>query len=105
LASFDIVFNTQLNSKICCSAGPMSEVVGRKESLVSVTVGLSAAKSESELATISLTGPAEVWFGVGFGATLMAAQPYAITVEGGTGEVTVGGLLIDSIDSLDQSVW
>jgi hypothetical protein len=34
-----------------------------------------------------MTGPSDVWFGVGFGATLMAEQPYAITVEGGTGQV------------------
>lgn len=35
------------------------------------------------VATITLTGPDNVWFGVGFGAVNMAALPYAIVVETG----------------------
>ena len=35
-------------------------------------------------ATITLTGPSNVWFGVGFNASAMADQPYTITVEGET---------------------
>ena len=39
-------------------------------------------------ATITLVGPAKVWFGVGFDATQMADAPYAIIVNGATGAVT-----------------
>lgn len=32
--------------------------------------------------TITLTGPADVWFGVGFDAEEMASAPYAVVVDG-----------------------
>jgi hypothetical protein len=41
----------------------------------------------STQATITMTGPSTVWFGVGFDATLMDQSPYAIIVDG-TGSVT-----------------
>ena len=31
---------------------------------------------------ISVSGPADVWFGFGFGATAMKDQPYALIVDG-----------------------
>ena len=37
---------------------------------------------------ISVSGPADVWFGIGFGATAMKDQPYAVIVGGGDGAVT-----------------
>ena len=38
-------------------------------------------------ATLTISGPADVWFGVGFGASTMNDKPYAIIVDG-NGEVT-----------------
>eukprot|EP00933_Yihiella_yeosuensis_P004590 TRINITY_DN108964_c0_g1_i1.p1 TRINITY_DN108964_c0_g1~~TRINITY_DN108964_c0_g1_i1.p1 ORF type:complete len:576 (+),score=88.66 TRINITY_DN108964_c0_g1_i1:245-1729(+) len=35
-------------------------------------------KSDTATATITVSGPADVWFGVGFNATRMADQPYAL---------------------------
>ena len=37
--------------------------------------------------TLTLSGPADVWFGVGFGASTMNDKPYAIIVDG-NGKVT-----------------
>ena len=34
-----------------------------------------------------MSGPADVWFGIGFGASTMNDKPYAIIVDG-NGEVT-----------------
>jgi hypothetical protein len=44
----------------------MPRVAGMAESLVQIAVDLDPAK---DLATITLTGPAMVWFGVGLGAS------------------------------------
>jgi hypothetical protein len=52
-------------------------------SLVNVTLSHNGVN-----ATITLAGPANVWFGLGWGAQNMAALPYAITVSGGDGKVT-----------------
>ena len=34
------------------------------------------------MATLTLVGPASVWFGIGFNASQMADRPYAIIVDG-----------------------
>ena len=39
-------------------------------------------------ANITLTGPANVWYGVGFNADTMADAPYALIVDGNTGAVS-----------------
>jgi len=49
-----------------------------------VRVGVSLSPAQST-ATITLTGPADVWFGVGFGATSMADRPWTLIAEGGAG--------------------
>jgi hypothetical protein len=49
-------------------------------SLVAVSVMIDTAH---DLVTIQLTGPAHVWFGVGFGAHMMKDLPWTIIVEGG----------------------
>ena len=41
-------------------------------------------------ATITMTGPADVWFAVGFGAQLMADAPYTIVVEPGAAAAAGG---------------
>ena len=49
-------------------------------SLVQIQVDIDVAK---DLVTIELVGPADVWFGVGFGAAKMNDMPWTIIVEGG----------------------
>ena len=39
---------------------------------------------DTKTALVSLVGPADVWFGVGFDASAMADKPYAIIVDGTT---------------------
>ncbi len=50
-----------------------------------MSLSLDAAR---KVATITLSGPADVWFGVGWNAKTMTDQPYAIIVEGKSGNVT-----------------
>lgn len=78
-----VYFNELTNSTVGCAAGA-GVVSGAASSLVDVTVSLNAT---SNLATISLTGPSDVWFGVGFGAQAMADRPWTIVVDG-DGNVT-----------------
>lgn len=40
---------------------------------------------EAGIARINLTGPGDVWFGVGFNAQGMSDRPYAIIVDGSSG--------------------
>lgn len=53
-------------------------VAGQTVSLVTLQVELDVA---TDTATISLTGPSDVWFGVGFNASAMKDAPWAVIVE------------------------
>jgi len=53
---------------------------GQVASLVTVDVQLNISAATAE---ITLVGPDDVWFGVGFGAQAMKDSPWAIIVEGG----------------------
>ncbi len=55
--------------------GGVTRVIGSASSLVDVHVDIS------DKVTISLTGPSDVWFGVGFNAQAMKDTPWAIIVE------------------------
>eukprot|EP01062_Namystynia_karyoxenos_P053991 TRINITY_DN4407_c0_g2_i1.p1 TRINITY_DN4407_c0_g2~~TRINITY_DN4407_c0_g2_i1.p1 ORF type:complete len:883 (+),score=253.05 TRINITY_DN4407_c0_g2_i1:102-2651(+) len=66
------------------SGGGPARATGSEKSYVHLSLDLDGASGN---ATITITGPDDKWFGVGFGATVMADQPYTITVSG-TGEVT-----------------
>lgn len=75
-----VFFNTNAKSPACCGAG-VSTVAGTQPSLV--TLGLALSRDvEASGATITMTGPAGVWFGVGFNTHVMSNSPYAITVDG-----------------------
>ena len=50
---------------------------GTDAALVNATVS-----HDGKTATVTLSGPAGAWFGVGFGATSMADAPYALIVDG-----------------------
>lgn len=73
-----IYFNTLQQSSAKCGSNVVQRV-GSTISLVSLTVSLDLAK---EQATITVVGPADVWFGVGFNASAMKDAPWAIIVDG-----------------------
>ena len=62
---------------------------------------------ESDLATISITGPDGKWFGVGFGAKTftMSDQPYTIVVDdsGKIRELKNGQILAKSVQVMDNN--
>ena len=74
-------FNTKQTNK-CCGEG-VTELSGENaESLV----GLKLSVTDAE-ATITLTGPSSVWYGVGVFAQTMEEAPYTFIVDG-TGAVS-----------------
>eukprot|EP00040_Diaphanoeca_grandis_P022873 m.123597 g.123597 ORF g.123597 m.123597 type:complete len:807 (-) comp29000_c0_seq2:129-2549(-) len=80
------VFFNHLDTTVACggadaTANVTSRVVGSAESLVHLTLDLDSAAPHGNV-TITVTGPATVWFGVAFGASLMSQQPGAIIVDG-----------------------
>ena len=75
-------FNTKADSNHCCGA-EVQQLTGQTDSLVVVELSVSITNN----ASITLTGPGGVWFGIGFFAQSMADDPYTIVVDG-TGAVT-----------------
>ena len=55
---------------------------GQTQSLVKLGVKVDMP---GDVVTINMTGPADVWFGVGFNATQMKDSPWAIIVEPSSG--------------------
>lgn len=104
--SATITYNTNALSTACCSGGV--SLVGSSTGVLKSHLEVSSAKSEVKL---TLTGPAAAWFGIGFGATLMADSPYAIIVDG-AGTVTerklanhaAGAVLSPSVKVLSNAV-
>lgn len=93
-------FNELANSSVECAAGA-KELVGTASSLVTVSVALNVS---TQYATITMVGPSDVWFGVGFNAQEMKDAPWAIIVDG-TGNVTERKLADQSPGTqLDSSV-
>ena len=100
-------YNTDADALACC--GGASEIFGAASSLVSLSVRVSVVNGT---ATLELRGPADVWFGVGLNASMMADTPYAIVVEGGTGRVSerrladhaAGAALIPSVAVVSSAV-
>ena len=68
-----------------CGAGAV-RLIGSSSSLVNVSISLTEATSQAK---ITLTGPSDVWFGVGINAHAMADQPWTIVVEGEANSTTV----------------
>ena len=79
-------FNTKTSSTACCGAG-VASLQGKASSLVDVEMAVTGA-----VVTVTLTGPATVWFGVGFFAQAMEDKPYAIIVDGVTGTTPPGSV-------------
>jgi len=76
--SFDAVFNSAKSSVKCGDASAKS-MYGKSlsDSLVELEIS-----HDGVTATLTLTGPDKVWFGIGFNAHVMADAPYAIIVDG-----------------------
>ena len=68
-------FNTK-TTKQCCGADVLS-LEGKATSLVHLEMAVTY-----DTVTITLTGPSNVWFGVGFFAQAMEDKPYAIIIDG-----------------------
>eukprot|EP01063_Lacrimia_lanifica_P013698 TRINITY_DN20314_c0_g1_i1.p1 TRINITY_DN20314_c0_g1~~TRINITY_DN20314_c0_g1_i1.p1 ORF type:complete len:742 (+),score=233.77 TRINITY_DN20314_c0_g1_i1:50-2227(+) len=80
-----VTWNGNTASSVPCGSGAApTKVSGTQTALVTLSVVVDAA---ADVATLTLTGPASVWFGVGFNAGAMADQPYAVVVLG-NGTVT-----------------
>lgn len=99
-----IVFNTNAKSTACCSA---PEIVGSTQSLVKIDVTLSESES---LAHVTVTGPSTVWFGVGFGSSLMP-NTYAVVIAGNgsvsehlLGDHAAGTVLAPSVTVVSNTV-
>jgi hypothetical protein len=82
--SMEVVFNELKDSVVECGEGSHDVYSGQTSSLVDVGIQLNLSNAT---AIVSLSGPSDVWFGVGFNATGMANEPWAIIVEG-NGDVT-----------------
>ena len=102
-------FNTEAPcaSPDLCGRG-MTALLGAEKSLVELQLGLDQA---SPNATVELTGPDGVWFGVGFNAKVMADAPWTVIVDGAGGvtERKLGGhvpgaLLPRSVHILSNTV-
>ena len=74
-----IFFNTAAASTVPCGGGKPVKMTGSASSMVQISLELDAATST---ATINITGPATVWYGVGFDATKMGDLPYSLVVDG-----------------------
>ncbi len=71
------LFNTG-GSGSCASADTKEAASSSPKTKVKVGISLAAAAKQ---ATITLSGPAGAWFGVGFNAMQMEDQPYTIVVN------------------------
>lgn len=80
-------YNTEDDSQVHCEARSDSATLfsASASSLVQVTTLID---TDHDVVTITLAGPSDVWFGVGFGAKNMGQQPWTIVVEGDNGAIT-----------------
>ena len=86
-AGYEVTFNSNASSAVSC--GPPAGLRGSTtrssgHATVVGTVGVALdLDSRTNMSTIHIEGPADVWFGVGFDADAMADAPYALLVDGG----------------------
>lgn len=84
-ASYNAIFNTANSTQPCGTNAPLPILSGKQVSLIDISIAVHT--EVPSVTTITLSGPATVWFGVGFNAGQMADLPYAIIVDG-NGEVS-----------------
>jgi len=80
--SYSAIFNTAKSNQKC---GTETEGIALQGSTNVSQVDVRIYITDSVL--INMTGPAEVWYGVGFNAKAMSDQPYTIIIDG-NGQVT-----------------
>ena len=76
--SYTAIFNSAISTKSC---GNVTEAALIGEADLDSKIKMQITH-DVKTATITLSGPSNVWFGVGFGAAAMSDLPYAIIVEG-----------------------
>jgi len=76
-----VFFNSLKKAGPCGSTTRPPRVVGAATSLVKLELDLDGSQPQGK-ASITITGPATVWFGIAFGATEMVQQPGAIVIDG-----------------------
>eukprot|EP01079_Euglenida_sp_SAG-EU17-18_P002443 gene2443-3214_t len=81
-----LIWNINASSDACSAVNNRTDLIGRQTLFSSntsagVTLDL-VAQGSNHTATITLHGPPDVWFGVGFGTQLMSDKPYTIVVDG-----------------------
>ena len=69
-------------STVECGSGATLFTGSANDTAVGVTLSLELDLA-IETATITISGPSGVWFGVGFNASAMQEGPWAIVVDGG----------------------
>mmetsp|Transcript_19469 Transcript_19469/g.23306 ORF Transcript_19469/g.23306 Transcript_19469/m.23306 type:complete len:842 (-) Transcript_19469:99-2624(-) len=114
-----VYFNQAHSTVHCSTAASRLGVTALSEVGVTVNVslaGLTEHTPHSGKATITLSGPSDVWFAVGFNATVMADSPYALVVNasevfeqhigtcGSEAEHCAGTRLIKSIELISNNV-
>ena len=77
-------FNKYNSSVNCGNGNKFPGLVGYSGNFTDSVTGVSANLEYNPKGYIDITleGPNDVWFGVAFGATSMADEPYTIVVEG-----------------------
>ena len=87
--TFDVVFNTASTTTARCGETVTNPNLLRTGSLIDLAglVQFGLSMDVSQRANITMVGPSDVWFAVGFNAKSMADEPYTIVVDG-NGDVT-----------------
>ena len=81
--NIQVLFNSDTSRDIPCgvginsTSGKTSGIAHDDSTKVTVQVDLDAT---NDLVTLSLSGPSDVWFGVGFGAQKMKDAPWAVII-------------------------
>lgn len=81
---YESIFNNFSSSMQCGTGQGYIRSVGSEQASTYLALDLDQSTGN---ATITFKGPADVWFGIGFGEVTMAGLPYAIIVDG-NGTVT-----------------
>ena len=83
---YSAVYNTPKAQRLNMTCGSQESVSLRGHAKLGPEVNMSLSH-DTKTVVLTLSGPANVWFGVGFDASTMADKPYAIIVDG-AGAVT-----------------
>lgn len=73
--SASVVFNSNTGSTGCCGLDASSTVLGTTSALGGMIAVELLVSGEMSTVNMTLTGPADVWFGVGFDALVMLDSP------------------------------